>query len=59
MKKAWEKPVLIVMARRNAEESVLAACKCDTAPVDPDGTNDNCDHETHFCNPECFSIAAS
>jgi len=37
MKKAWEKPQLLVLTRGKPEESVLLECKADVLPIGPNG----------------------
>ena len=37
MKKAWEKPQLLVLTRGKPEEAVLLECKADVLPIGPNG----------------------
>jgi len=54
MKKAWEKPQLLVLTRGKQEEAVLSACK-GTIIVDPSSDSGIC-YET--CDP-CVDVAVS
>jgi hypothetical protein len=42
MKKIWEKPKLIILARGRPEEFVLAGCKIRKNPVTPANKNTGC-----------------
>jgi hypothetical protein len=57
--KKWEAPKLIVLVRGNPEESLLAACKTESAAGgDPNGGFTSCSQDTDDC-PSCSQLQQS
>lgn len=52
MKKAWEKPKLVVLVRARPEEGVLTACKTTGGATSPNPSNIGCE------KGNCTSCAA-
>jgi len=56
MKKAWEKPELVVLTRGNPEEAVLSACKSILSGVNPGSDDNRC---VKMDCELCVAVAAS
>jgi hypothetical protein len=56
MKKIWQKPKLIILARGRPEESVLAGCKMAGSGASIRNKNTGCQKP---CNTPCVAVSTS
>ncbi len=59
VKKAWQGPKLIIMARGRAEEMVLAGCKIKNNPASTQNRNTGCQEPNNRCPGVCSTPGTS
>ena len=55
MKKTWQAPQLIILARSNPEEAVLDTCKTVNLQTSPGNWDDGCNFSTNAVCTPCFN----